>query len=207
LSQLLSQHPGGASIIEFLLGEREAFTGPNWEQEDDTTMVIVQRSATQHAYNWQTLAEFEIASEPGNEREAMKRVAEVVASTKLPPTRVEKLKTAVAEATMNAIEHGNQNRADLMVTITVAAAADGEAVSVRIKDHALAGRHTDAAATPDLDAKLAGLQTPRGWGLFLIEKMVDKLNVIDADNQHVIELIIHAVNAVNAASAEGERHG
>ena len=27
---------------------------------------------------------------------------------------------------------------------------------------------------PDLDAKLEGLQSPRGWGLFLIQSMVDE---------------------------------
>ena len=30
---------------------------------------------------------------------------------------------------------------------------------------------------PDLEAKLEGLQRPRGWGLFLIEKMVDEARV------------------------------
>ena len=45
----------------------------------------------------------------------------------------------------------------------------------------------------DLEAKLAGLQTPRGWGLHLIRHMVDDLIVSDVDGQHVVELIIRLV--------------
>ena len=56
------------------------------------------------------LAAFEVASEPGNERLALARVAEAVAASGLAPARLERLKTAVAEATMNAIEHGNRGR-------------------------------------------------------------------------------------------------
>ena len=34
----------------------------------------------------------------------------------------------------------------------------------------------DAPRVPDLEAKLAGLQRPRGWGLFLIKNMVDEMH-------------------------------
>jgi serine phosphatase RsbU (regulator of sigma subunit)/anti-sigma regulatory factor (Ser/Thr protein kinase) len=193
LGQLVGGHGGGASIIEYLLDELKAFTGPDWEQEDDTTMVVVQRGEAEgggEAASWQTIAAFTIPSEPGNEREAMRRVAEAVKDLNLPSARFEKLKTAVAEGTMNAIEHGNQNRPDLNVEIAVLVSAARDALAVRITDHALAGNKPAAAATPDLDAKLAGLQTPRGWGLFLIEKMVDKMNVIGDETHHTLELIL-----------------
>lgn len=214
LGQLLGQHPGGAGVIEFLLNELNAFTGPDWEQEDDTTLVVLQRdlasSPTASALStgsagrggeageggagepgaWQTLAAFAIASEPGNEREAMQRVAEAVKTLAVPPARLEKLKTAVAEGTMNAIEHGNQNRPDLKVEVTVCVSATQDVLAVRITDHALTGNAPITAARPDLDAKLAGQQTPRGWGLFLIEKMVDKINVTDNAGRHTLELIL-----------------
>ena len=51
-----------------------------------------------------TLAELSVPSEPGNEHPAMERVAEAVKELGLPAQRLERLKTAVAEATMNA--HG-----------------------------------------------------------------------------------------------------
>ena len=61
----------------------------------------------------------------------MNRVAEVVAE-RLPEARLEKLKTAVAEATMNGMEHGNQYDADKPVKIEVDESET--AVRVRISD-------------------------------------------------------------------------
>ena len=51
-----------------------------------------------------TLAEFTVPSEPGNERLAMEQVSVAVQPLNLPKKRLEELKTAVAEATMNAME-------------------------------------------------------------------------------------------------------
>ena len=55
------------------------------------------------------VADFEVASAPGNERDATRRVAEALAPYGLAPSRLEALKTATAEATMNAMEHGNRS--------------------------------------------------------------------------------------------------
>jgi len=63
------------------------------------------------------LASFALASVPGNERVALDQVAASVAALNLAPDRLNRLKTAVAEATMNAIEHGNGGRPDLAVGI------------------------------------------------------------------------------------------
>ena len=67
-------------------------------------------------------------SEPGNERIAIARVADALAGSGLSGDQLERLKTAVAEATMNAIEHGNHNQADVAVDVTVTALDDGVAV-------------------------------------------------------------------------------
>jgi anti-sigma regulatory factor (Ser/Thr protein kinase) len=144
---------------------------------------------------WHTLAEWTLPSEPGNERVAMERVGEAVRGLSLAPRRVERLKTAVAEATMNAIEHGNQNRPELAVEIAVRASAAN--VAVEIVDQggsAPIGR----SETPDLYAKLDGEQSPRGWGLFLIKNMVDDMHVSSDERHHRIELIMHLEGASNA---------
>jgi len=41
---LVGAHPGGASLIDSLLAELEQFTGEAWEQEDDITLLTLQRS-------------------------------------------------------------------------------------------------------------------------------------------------------------------
>jgi anti-sigma regulatory factor (Ser/Thr protein kinase) len=136
-----------------------------------------------------------VPSEPGNERLVMDRVAAVVEDLHLSAQRLERLKTAVSEATMNAIEHGNQNRAELPVSITMLASP--VALAVRIADQG-GGRPIPEPTTPDLDAKLAGLQAPRGWGLYLIKNLVDEMHIGGDATQHTIELILYL---------EGEGHG
>ena len=63
-------------------------------------------------------------------------------------------------------------------------------LTVEISDEGRSGPVSEAEV-PDLEAKLEGLQKPRGWGLFLIENMVDELRVTDADGRHTVELILN----------------
>ena len=51
----------------------------------------------------------------------MDRVTDVVAPLELEPRRLEQLKTAVSEAAMNAIEHGNGSDPDIPVDVARAA--------------------------------------------------------------------------------------
>ena len=135
-----------------------------------------------------TLAELSVPSEPGNERRAMEEVAATVEGLGLSDRTLERLKTAVAEATMNAMEHGNHYRAELPVIIDVSA-SDTD-LSVKITDEG-SGPAAFDSETPDLEAKLEGMQTPRGWGLFLIKSMVDEMNVTGDEHHHTVELILH----------------
>jgi anti-sigma regulatory factor (Ser/Thr protein kinase) len=141
------------------------------------------------------LTEFELPSEPGNERKAFALVTESVQDLDLPDAQLEKVKTAVAEATMNAIEHGNHN--DPLVPVGITASIEGGNLVVRITD----GGGSDNLArpeTPDLEAKLEGRQNARGWGLFLIESMVDEMDVKSDGATRTVELIFHL---------KGDAHG
>lgn len=193
LQALLAGHPGGEALIGDLRDALFAFTGPGWEQEDDVTLVVIQHETEQRRIAmtdddrmWQTLDEFEVASEVGGERAVMERVTKAVSTVALPAARMERLKTAVAEATMNAMEHGNGYRPELPVKIRVALGSDELAVSVT--DQGGSGALV-ATPMPDLEAKLAGEQSPRGWGLFLIKAMVDDLRVHATGAEHTMELI------------------
>lgn len=182
LRDVIEGADGGDRLLAAVLGALERFTGPAWEQEDDITLV----SLGWHGAG--TLTEFELPSEPGREREAMDRVAAALAPLALPQARLDKLKTAVAEATMNAIEHGNHNRADVPVRIT--AVVEGGDLVVRIRDEG-GDKPIPITETPDIAAKLAGEQSPRGWGLFLIQQMVDRVRVTSDGRYHTAELVLH----------------
>ena len=149
--------------------------------------------------DWQMLAELSVPSQPGNERIAMEQVTEAVEALHLPTKRLDQLKTAVAEATMNAMEHGNHYVPERPVSIKVMASK--LALSVRITDHG--GTRTlppdPGIEVPDIEAKLAELQTPRGWGLFLIKHMVDEMNISSDESHHTVELVMYLKGEENAS--------
>src|SRR5690606_30479364 len=101
--------------------------------------------------------------------------------------QVERLKTAVAETAMNAIEHGNKYQASLPVDVEVLLSE--HQVIVRISDQG-GGTPIPAPQVPDLKAKLAGRQSPRGWGLFLARSMVDDMAMLDDGLHRTVELIL-----------------
>ena len=194
LGRLVGEHPGGAELIPHLLEQLDDFTGANWEQEDDVTLVTLQCTRLSAAPQQPTpqgahrkLAEFSVASEEGNERVAVARLEEALGKVELEGQRLERLKTAVAEATMNAMEHGNKYQADLPVSVTVLAAPTE--LLVRVTDLGGGGPFANVEI-PDLEAKLEGTQSPRGWDLYLMKSLVDDLRVESDDTHHTVELVV-----------------
>jgi anti-sigma regulatory factor (Ser/Thr protein kinase) len=173
----------GAALLRTLLAALAAFSAPGAEQEDDITLVAIRRESGSAA----VLADFAVASEPGNEREAIRQLEPAFVAAGLPAARLERMKTAVAEAVMNAMEHGNGFRPEVPVDIRLV--RDGDALVVEVTDRGSARPMPDAPE-PDIDAKLAGEQTPRGWGLFLIRNMVDEMDVSGDDEHHTTRLVM-----------------
>ena len=194
LRALVRDHNDGSTLIQRLLEELHDFTGPDWQQEDDVTFVLVNCNVdnampdpneTDNTHET-LLGEFQVASEEGNEIMAMNQVVALIKDISFPPEKVEQLQTAVSEATMNAMEHGNQYRAESPVIIRVYHTETS--LTIHILDESKESVMPDRV-TPDIEAKLAGMQSPRGWGLFLIENMVDKMNSGYTDEGHQLELI------------------
>ena len=181
LRAALAIDDAGSELLDRLLETLNAFTGPDHEQEDDITLVTLRRAAgvADEPAGPVALTAFSLPGAQGNEREAMDRVAAAVADLGLPADRLERLKTAVSETAMNAIEYGSQGHDDVPFDVEVMVTpAD---VVVRVTDRALSGPVPSDAETPDIERKLAGEQKPRGWGLFLIEHMVDAMDVSTDD--------------------------
>jgi serine phosphatase RsbU (regulator of sigma subunit)/anti-sigma regulatory factor (Ser/Thr protein kinase) len=195
LLQLVGLHGGEPNLIDRLRSELVAFTGREREQEDDVTLVTLSRSGEtcdSHDVPSRLLDEFSIASEPGNERQAIERVASVAQRLELPDPLVERVKTAVAEGTMNALEHGNQFRPDLLVFIRVVL----EEGKLRISISDSGGEQSlPEIEAPDLEAKLAGRESARGWGLFLIKDMVDEVFSSNDGSHHTVELVFQLEGA------------
>ncbi len=86
--------------------------------------------------------------------------------------RIEDLKTAVAEACMNAIEHGNQE--DKATSVTVLLTAANETLEITVADKGLKSM-PDKFPEPGRPGQ--DDEGSRGWGMFFIEQLVDKMEI------------------------------
>lgn len=137
-----------------------------------------------------TLASFTVPSVAGNERLVLARVSGAVAGEGISARQVERLKTAVAEATLNAMEHGNGF--DPATSVGIEVMRDGSDVVVAITDQGGDRMAAMPDEEPDLSRKLAGEQAPRGWGLFLIRHMVDAMAVRTDGPRRTVVLTLRA---------------
>jgi serine/threonine-protein kinase RsbW len=115
--------------------------------------------------------EIQLPSRLGSEKVAMKKAADLARSMGFDEERIEDLKTAIAEACINAIEHGNQLDESLPVGVILSRGADS--LEIRVVD---TGRGPQSRNTaPDIDKKMHEEEQSRGMGMFLIESLVDEV--------------------------------
>lgn len=209
LAAALHQSEGDESPIAGLMDALADFVGSSGEQEDDVTLVWIKRLAVDgqpaaggppgEAGQWdgEQVYRFTTASVEGNERQVMEETVQWLAPHHLPTPLMERIKTAVAEAAMNAMEYGNHFRPELLTEVEVVA-LPGQVV-VRITDQG-GYQLAPQPETPNLEAKLAGRQSPRGWGLFLIHNMADEVNRFGDPKRHTIEMIFNTAWPAPAAA-------
>ncbi len=111
-----------------------------------------------------------LPSKLGYEKVAMSTAASVAKLMGFTEERVEDLKTAVAEACINAMEHGNKLDESLCVGVTLSILDDS--LEVKVSDTGEGPQH--AMHAPDIDKKMLGEEDPRGMGMFLIQALVDE---------------------------------
>ncbi len=114
--------------------------------------------------------ELRLPSKLGYEKVAMNTAASVARLMGFSEERVEDLKTAVAEACINAMEHGN--KMDAALTVGVILSIDQDSLEVKVTD--TGGGPQGEHAAPDIDKKMHGEEDARGMGMFLIQALVDE---------------------------------
>jgi serine/threonine-protein kinase RsbW len=115
--------------------------------------------------------ELTIPSGVGFEKVAMDTAASLAKKIGLPPERIEDLRTAVSEACLNAIEHGNEESHRRKVVVLMAA-TDSE-LEISVRDHGRAFVVPDEA--PNITTIIEEEKRSRGWGIYLIRSLVDEV--------------------------------
>ena len=127
-----------------------------------------------------TTVEVRLPSRMGYEKVAMGTAAAMAKLVGFPPERVEDLKTAVAEACINAIEHGNRLNEKLSVGVVLSAGP--HELEVKVIDD---GKGMNKQpGKPDIDKKMLGEEDPRGMGMFLIQALVDEAEWVTGTDGH-----------------------
>jgi serine/threonine-protein kinase RsbW len=106
----------------------------------------------------------------GFEKVAMACVASVASNLGFDNARVEDLKSAVAEACINAITHGNKMDSASRVGIFVI--IETSSLEVVVRDN---GRGIGEIAVPVIEEQVEGRNRDRGWGIFLMRNLVDEV--------------------------------
>ena len=132
--------------------------------------------------------ELKIPSEFGYEKIAMSTVATIASEFGFNDDKVQDIKTAVSEACINAIEHGNKLQIDKNVIVMFK--VDQEGLTIDVLDEGKS-KGFKIFHSPDLEEKLKKGIEKRGWGLFLIETLVDDVEVVkDKDNASMLRMVI-----------------
>jgi serine/threonine-protein kinase RsbW len=144
---------------------------------------------TQNATVESITTELRLPSRLGYEKVAMTTAASVAEIMGFSEERIEDLKTAVAEACINAIEHGN--RLDSSQTVLVVLSIAENTLEVKVLDRG-PGASRAAIRRPNIDRKVHGEEDPRGMGMFLIQSLVDEAEWIsDKKGGSYARLAIH----------------
>lgn len=135
------------------------------------------------------VVELKIPTHLGYEKIVMAAADALARQMGLPENRILDLNTALSEAILNAMEHGNQMNQQLQITVTFTQTVGRLLIS--IQDQGQGFTHHAHSRKPSIKDKLAGKDSPRGWGWFLIEQLVDHVEVSPAPGGGtIIQLVI-----------------
>lgn len=136
--------------------------------EDDVTLLLLVAPAE---------SQFEIPSQDGAELEAAERAARF-ARDYGPAERADDVASAVGEACLNAIAHGNGFAADRPVRVSLRAGPDWLEAAVTDSGPLF----TPPERPPDMAQQMAGEGPFQGWGFHLIRAMADEVRIVPTES-------------------------
>lgn len=127
----------------------------------------------------------------GYERMAMECSASFAKMIGFVSERVDDLRTAVSEACLNAIEHGNKGRPNARVVVTINYDDADFMISVTDEGEGIRSPVVD----PDIQKKIEQSEAPRGMGIFLIKQLADQLEFSKLNTSgHTLKMIFKLPN-------------
>ena len=116
--------------------------------------------------------ELNLPSKIGYERIAIGGLAAFAKSVGFSSPRIEDLKTSVAEACINAMQHGNKGKPDARVLVAIR--FQENTLRISVSDEGDRWMKTEPP-DPDIERILENLDPPVGFGVFLMKRLMDKV--------------------------------
>ena len=133
------------------------------------------------------LVELQLPNILGSEKVAIEKAVTIARDMGFSKDRIEDLKTAIAEACINAIEHGNKFDQSTKVGITFA--ADDTSLQVVVHDN---GNGIDPDKIPKKLVAENGFPQRRGYGVFLISNLVNEFTFDNKSGEgNNVKMLIH----------------
>jgi len=145
-------------------------------------------------YHQEHSVELKVPSSPGYEHIARATAASIAQRMGFEQDRIDALDTALGEAYRNAIEHGN--RGDDMLPVTIRFKMRPTSLLVEIADR---GEGFELPPPPNIEAQVAGREERRGWGVHLMQNLVDQVSFhVNEQGEHLTRLCLFRNDAGNA---------
>jgi serine/threonine-protein kinase RsbW len=136
------------------------------------------------------IIELRLPSRLGYEKVAMDTASSLARRMGFGGDRVEALRTAIAEAVTNAIEHGNEHDSDMRVLVMLTARPDELVVSVADQGRKQLDQQQTTPAPRIEDAITK--QDKGGWGIWLIRELMDEVEFTTAPSGgNQVRMVIH----------------
>jgi serine/threonine-protein kinase RsbW len=123
----------------------------------------------------------------GHERIAMASLASFAKMHGYSLARIEDLKTVVAEAAINAMQHGNKGQPDAEVNILFHYGDD--AIQILVTDQGEGIK--EVLPQPDIERIVREMDRPVGFGIYLIRQLADDVEFnTDIASGHCLKMVI-----------------
>ena len=115
---------------------------------------------------------------PEMEIEACEKASAVAESMRMSPDKIDEVKMAVIEACLNACEHSQAPRQEIEMSFAVLGEREPEKLQITVRDAGVGFVATEGYGKKGIlleDGK--GLLSKRGWGLQIIEGLMDEVQI------------------------------
>jgi serine/threonine-protein kinase RsbW len=147
--------------------------------------------------------EVDLPSEIGWEEVAADVVGKVAKFAGFPPDRVDDLRTAVGEAVANAIEHGNGCDPARRVHLVLVLTAGDLQLDVRDESNVPFQPAEGSGGPGSPGQRAAGSAPHRGWGIFLMHRLVDHVQFLPWRKGNTVRLTMRRVSGTRDQPAVG----